>query len=527
MKVLALKAGHDGSVAFVDSGQLMFSLEAEKDSISRHSDITAQLVVDALTIAPGFPDVLAIGGWHKVLPGVPAQVAAGYRGLEQGNAVPGSLLGQEIRIYSSSHERSHLIGGVALSPFDPRGELAVLIWEGVIGSFYHWRGSPQRVTCHPVLDQPGARYSALFALADSSFPDAGSSPPTSYAGKLMALAGYADAVPPSPDSQQVVASLLRRRALHPFHKGHYRRSGLYNCGVETPEFCRAARHMTDQLFEAFLIAAKRDLPSGLPLVISGGCGLNCEWNSRWRACDHFGEVFIPPCTDDSGSAIGTAVDAAVAAGEECRLDWTVFAGSRFEWDAAPTAGQWLRRPARASDIAHALSCGCVVAWVQGRTEIGPRALGHRSLLASAAHSEMRDTLNRIKERESYRPVAPICLEEELGAWFDSDIPDPYMLFFRRVRRPEVLPAVTHADGSARVQSVSAAFDSRVHELLTEYRSQTGIPVLCNTSLNFPGRGFINRLSELVGYCERVGIDHIVVDDESFVRSSHTSCGAPG
>jgi hydroxymethyl cephem carbamoyltransferase len=518
MRVLALKPGHDGAVAFVDDGELVFSLEAEKDSFPRYGEMTASAIVEAMAMAPAVPDVVALGGWHKILPGgfaghvAAGHTGAGYAGLNVPKPATGTFFGHDVLFWASSHERSHILGALAMSPFSGDRPVAVLVWEGLLGAFYLWSGPDRPIVAHPVLSEPGARYSALFALAEPSFPDAGAFPPSEYAGKLMALAGLADSAPVTRETGSIVEALLSRPTLYPFDKRRYRHAALYNVGVDDPEFHRAARLLTDRLFDRFLVAARKYLPPRLPLVISGGCGLNCEWNTRWRTCGHFADVFVPPCANDSGSAIGSAVDAAVALGQSCELRWNAYRGAPFVADVEPERCGWTARDYDAASVAAVLQRGSVVAWVQGRCEIGPRALGHRSLLAAATDPSMTAVLNRIKQRETYRPVAPVCLEDDLAHCFDDDRPDPHMLFFRRVLDPSSLPAVTHADGTARVQSVATGSGERIEGLLRMVQAISGQGVLCNTSLNFKGRGFINRTSELLHYARQTDIRQVVIDD---------------
>lgn len=517
--VLGLKPGHDGSFAFLHDGELVYSLEGEKDAFERYGPVTAGLMVEALTLAPSWPDVIATGGWHKLLPGLLSGTGAGYLGLNVGKFERVLIAGRRSLTYSSSHERSHIFSGVALSPFDPTEEIAILVWEGVIGAFYKWSDRGASIRRIPVLDQPGARYSALFGLAEPTFADAGSFPPSEYAGKLMALVAFADGREPTKDSKDVVDSLLSARSLYPFDKARYRQSPLHNCGVQDPEIARAARYLSDELFARFWLVAEAEFTPGLPLVINGGCGLNCEWNSAWSASGLFREVFVPPCANDTGSALGTAADAWVQMGGSGSLVWNVYRGAAFVQDLNPTEHGWTERPLDDHDLSGALDAGAIVAWVQGRCEIGPRALGHRSLLASAERPDSRERLNEIKLREAYRPIAPVCLEADLGIWFDRSDPDPWMLTFRRVREARRVPSITHVDGSARVQSVSADSCPALHRLLTAHRRRTGVGLLCNTSLNFNGTGFINRSSELLHYCDWTGIDHVVIGDRWF-RKDH-------
>jgi hydroxymethyl cephem carbamoyltransferase len=332
----------------------------------------------------------------------------------------------------------------------------------------------------------------------------------------MALAGLASSVEVRNEDAQVVDRLLDLHRVFPFQKDVYAGAALHNCGLDNPRLWAAAAYMTGRIFEAFRRTAAQIADAGSPLVISGGCGLNCTWNEQWRRSGLFNDVFVPPCTNDSGSAIGTAIDAQVSAGGDCRIEWSVYAGSEFVEDVIPDPNSWRRSPLDFGQVAQRLHAGEIVAWVQGKSEIGPRALGNRSLLASPLTPDMRDRLNALKGRESYRPIAPCCRIEEHDRWFSMAAPDPHMLFFGTVRT-NALPAITHVDGTARVQAVSSSTNAPLHHLLTEFGSQSGYGVLCNTSLNFPGVGFINRLSDLTRYCETRGLTTFVAGANTFTR----------
>lgn len=516
MRILGIKPGHDGAYALIEDGELVWSLEAEKGSGRRHAPITASLTVAALGMLEGPPDVVAVGGWHGVSEEALAAIDTGYFGLDPAVSSPGRWNGLPVRRVGTTHERSHLLTSLAMAPAAPLADAAVLVWEGVIGSFYRWSDHGARIERLPVLDQPGGRYSALYAIADPSFPAEGAMPNTESAGKLMALAGCADDVEPSTDTRAVVDHLLSRRGIHPFAKRDYRRWACYDAGVEHPELCRAARYLGRRMFAEFEATARTSLPRGLPLVIGGGCGLNCDWNRGWVDTGWFSDVFVPPCTDDTGSAIGAAVGALVDGGGPCRIDWSVYSGAPFDDPDGRGAG-WTPGPFDANRVATEIAAGEVVAWVQGRCEIGPRALGHRSLLANAADARSTERLNRIKRREAYRPVAPVCRAAVADQFFDGPVLDPYMLYFSAVREPARLPAITHRDGTARVQALPDGAVPRLESLLDAVGVVTGSPVLCNTSLNFLGRGFINCSADLFSYCEQTGIRHVVIEGTHHVR----------
>jgi hydroxymethyl cephem carbamoyltransferase len=236
----------------------------------------------------------------------------------------------------------------------------------------------------------------------------------------------------------------------------------------------------------------------------------------WRESGQFSSVFVPPCPNDSGSAIGTAIDALTAETGDPHIEWNVYSGLEFDWDHEPEPSSWMRRDLNLNGLVDALTAGEVVAWVQGRWEIGPRALGNRSLLAEPFNPSTRDRLNEIKQREGYRPVAPCCRLEDASKIFDSGFADPHMLYFRRVRA-EGLGAITHVDGSARPQTVTKESNRRLYELLCRFADVHGLGVLCNTSLNYKGAGFINRLSDLTKYCETRGVSQMVVGDTWFTQ----------
>ncbi|HZR15132.1 MAG TPA: carbamoyltransferase C-terminal domain-containing protein [Acidimicrobiia bacterium] len=234
------------------------------------------------------------------------------------------------------------------------------------------------------------------------------------------------------------------------------------------------------------------------LVAAGGVALNCVANSRVLRDGPFAEMWVQPAAGDAGTALGAALHVAHALGDHIRPMPSAALGR--EWNDTEI-GEALRvadvAHARARDIAETvaeeLANDGVVAWVQGRSEWGPRALGHRSLLANPTRAANLERLNDIKGREQFRPVAPMVLADRAAAIFDGPLPSPYMLFTHQVR-PEWrhrIPAVVHVDGSARVQTVDRDEDPLTARVLEEFERRTGVPVLVNTSLNTGGRPMVD------------------------------------
>jgi carbamoyltransferase len=234
------------------------------------------------------------------------------------------------------------------------------------------------------------------------------------------------------------------------------------------------------------------------LTMAGGVALNCVANSRLAADGPFEEIWVQPAAGDAGTALGGALHVAAEAGERA----APMAGADLGrgWTDAELAA-WLdtarwpyERPEDLADtVAEVLANDGVVAWFAGRAEYGPRALGHRSLLANPGRRETLTKLNDVKGREQFRPVAPMIRLDRAADVFTGPLPSPYMLFVHGVR-PEWrdrIPAVVHVDGTARAQTVDPDTEPGVAALLTAFERKTGLPCLVNTSLNTAGRPIVD------------------------------------
>jgi carbamoyltransferase len=235
------------------------------------------------------------------------------------------------------------------------------------------------------------------------------------------------------------------------------------------------------------------------LALAGGVALNCVANSYLYEHGPFDEVWVQPAAGDAGTALGAAVQVASTLGDAPEPLRTAALGPGWSDAQIEAALVGARVPFRrsasiADDVADALARDEIVAWFQGRSEFGPRALGHRSLFAHPGVAANLDRLNAVKGRERFRPVAPMVLLERADALFQGGpIPSPYMLFVHRVHDSwrERIPAVVHVDGTARIQTVDRASEPLVHRMISAFERSTGIPVVVNTSLNTASRPMVD------------------------------------
>ncbi|MBW3614927.1 MAG: carbamoyltransferase [Actinobacteria bacterium] len=234
------------------------------------------------------------------------------------------------------------------------------------------------------------------------------------------------------------------------------------------------------------------------LTMAGGVALNCVANARLAAEGPFEQVWGQPAAGDAGTALGAALHVATKLGDRAQPMATAALGRGFSDDdieAWLTTAQvaYERPPSIAEAVAQVLADDGIAAWFQGRSEYGPRALGHRSLLAHPGYSRNLERLNDVKGREQFRPVAPMVLAERAHEIFDGVIPSPYMLFTHGVRREwaERIPAAVHVDGSSRAQTVDRTEEPLMAQVLDGFARRTGLPVVINTSLNTAGRPMVD------------------------------------
>ncbi|HEX5291094.1 MAG TPA: carbamoyltransferase C-terminal domain-containing protein [Streptosporangiaceae bacterium] len=267
------------------------------------------------------------------------------------------------------------------------------------------------------------------------------------------------------------------------------------------------------------LAAELDERTGdRVLAMAGGTALNCVANTVLHEGGPFEEVWVQPAAGDAGTALGAAMQIAADKGEPAWSMTDAGLGRGFtdaEVEAALRTARvpFERPPDLAGAVAEVLASDGVVAWFQGRSEYGPRALGHRSLLAHPGRRANLDRLNDVKGREKFRPVAPMVLAGRApGIFSRGPLPSPYMLFVHDVAPDwqDRIPAVVHVDGTARVQTVDPQTQPLVAALLAAFEERTGLPVLVNTSLNTAGRPMVDDIRDALECFGSTPVDALAI-----------------
>ena len=480
--------------------------------------------------------------WNKVCT-LRAMATADYRALlasrdlRLGFHYPATLrlLGRKLPAYVVAHHAAHVAYTFYTSPHE---RAAVLSTDGTSGSLGYLGGflaygegdhlfpfSPSFLNVGPLYDRAAVELG--FGL-------------TTGAGKLMGLSAYGrprffrpelvgtyHELPPGKRETQDWVDHCRREAT----ALGYDLTALGDRSRVLEPAAADFAASTQMLSENILLAAARSLHDCLrangrqaaALCLSGGVALNCPANTRILREGPFDDVFVPPAVMDSGLSIGSALWlyhnvierprppaprlspgprnaylglAASASAESVERGLAAFSGRVHALRADPSAAE-----VAAAD----LEADRIVGWFQGRSEVGPRALGHRSILADARRAGNWVRVNRVKGREAWRPLAPAVLEDAASRYFtDGPAASYYMLFNARVGTTE-LPATTHVDGSARFQSVNAECGP-FHDLLRSFARRTGMPAVLNTSFNGPDEPIVETPEEAIELMLARGLD---------------------
>ena len=264
------------------------------------------------------------------------------------------------------------------------------------------------------------------------------------------------------------------------------------------------------------------------LCYGGGVALNGVANYRLLQEGPFENIFIPPSPGDAGSAVGCAqyayyihhknISKNTKQDSSQKIRENVYTGPEYTdeeikefLDSKDINYETFDRESLLQNTAKLITEGSIVGWYQGKMEWGPRALGNRSILADPRNKKMKEILNeKIKHRESFRPFAPSIMEEYISDYFEIDIPSPYMLMVAKIKQPEKIPAVTHVDGTGRLQSVSKDSNPLYYDLINEFYKITNVPIIINTSMNVMGEPIVNTPEQAYNMVLKTDMDCIVL-----------------
>ena len=426
------------------------------------------------------------------------------------------------------HHEAHALSAFLPSPFE---EAAVLVIDGSgeLASTSWYRG--QGTQCEALGSVPfphslGYYYSSLTQYLGFR--------PAVAEGKTMGLASYGSV---HPDKLAVFRQMIQLDSTVDLSWFRYQEGGerYYSDAWEDalgparmPEGPLTQQHYDvaaagQARLEEVLLDRLRKLYTLVPspnLCLAGGVALNCVANGKIVEETPFERLFVQPVAHDAGTAYGAAL---AVHGQRVGPQVSVAWGPRYEGETIDAAIQAAglavvveEQPVQT--VAKLLDEGQVVGWFRGRCELGPRALGHRSILADPRRPEMPDRVNaKVKRRESFRPFAPVVMAEHASNWFSGE-PGPFMTTVHRVLRPEV-PAITHVDGTARVQTVSATDQPDFHALLAAFYKRTQVPVLLNTSFNLRGEPIVCHPREAIEDFLKTEMDALLLEDRLLRKGS--------
>ena len=444
-------------------------------------------------------------------------------------------------IVNVSHHDAHA-AIFFVSPFE---EAAILVMDGfgddASTSAYMGRGNRLERLWHTgIFNSLGIVYTFVTKYLGFNFSDE---------GKVMALAAFGgdtyvnafrDLVRPTPDGRyQVNFDYFSYDAfgeLRPFKKRFLETFGPPRLpGEELTDRHRDIARALQVVTEEIVLHMARELrrkTNATKLCISGGVALNCVANARVLEEAGFERVWVPPCASDTGAPLGSTLwHYHQTLGQPRRMELThPYYGPTYSEQeirealaAAHLTGERLSEPELLERVAQDLAAGRIVGWFQGRSEMGPRALGNRSILADPRRAEMKDIINaRVKHREPFRPFAPAVLLERASEFFHIDQPDPFMTLAPRVRedKKHLIPAVVHVDGTGRIQTVERSANPLYYAVIETFGRLTGVPVLLNTSFNRQ-EPIVETPNDAVSCFLRSGLDVLVLGNHYVARNGQT------
>jgi carbamoyltransferase len=473
--IIGLSAGfHDAAVSLISQqGDIVFAGHAERYSKQKND---ADIHPDLVTELYGY-DISDIAYYERPVMKQLRQLYSG-QGIEWNKLRVNSIIRQQLKpkllgdaqLHSFNHHLSHAAAGFQTSPFD-RATVVVIDAIGEFDTISIWAAEYDRKGCAVYKRLWRQRYPHSIGLFYSAVTGRVGLRPLDEEYILMGMAAYGARNTANRLRFDLIDDEWEVRFRENLHTGL---SQKYLSNVKDFDLAAGAQELAEELILNIMARAKKFHWSN-NLVYMGGVALNCAANARIGS--YFDNIWIMPCPGDAGSSLGAA-----ALVHRRRINWT----SAFLGHNIPGVYP-------VGDCLDELLARKIVGVASGRAEFGPRALGNRSLLADPRGSEIKEKVNDIKRRQQFRPFAPVILEELAGQYFDMPSgwsSSRYMQSIAPCRNPELYPAVVHADGTSRVQTVPAD-GSGIRALLERWFVITGCPMLLNTSLNIRGEPMVN------------------------------------
>jgi carbamoyltransferase len=552
MNILAMNFNHDGAAFVVSDGVVAGQVTTERFSRKKkHPGVREEDLREVLRQSGsslGDIDVVYVLNYRimgsPVIPELHGTTLeeswvrfglGDFRGW-QVTATTIELLGHEIEcVVNPGHHLAHAALPYYFSPFD---SAMVFAYDPVGTGAFIGRGNRLEPVELDVFDVSGV-YDEASELV--GFPG------LFGAGKTMGLAPYGRRDDPEADREldRLLDRDLRgaegRREALKLLKSLAARSPIY---VEdgAKRWNATLAHLTQTLLEKALTRVLAELARvakarGVApnLCLAGGTALNSVANQECFARSEFQSLYLHPCCGDDGTALGAALfhhhhllgqPRRARSNAEAMYSVRTYGPSEIDEALARHSPEIVveRTDDDVRRTARLLADGEIIGWFQGAGELGPRALGNRSILCDPRRAEMKDVLNgRVKRREAFRPFAPSVLREHSAEWFGLD-DSPFMLRVATVQRSGV-PAVTHVDGTARPQTVAREDNPRYHALIEAFRARTGVPLILNTSFNTDGEPLVESPEDAVGCFLRSGMDRLVFPG-AIVSRRATSSGGP-
>jgi carbamoyltransferase len=449
------ETSHDASVSLIKDGEILFAGHAERYSKQKNDwYVNDSLIKNALQY--GTPDHIAY--YEKPL------LKASRLALRGGSGewkprfdIPG------VPRKSFSHHYSHAAAGYYTSYFNDAA-IVVLDAIGEYNTSTIWVGEGKNIRLKYKQNYP-----ISFGLFYSAFTQLIGLMPNQEEYIMMGMAAYGDWKRYYKEVDEYFPSYHHQA--YNFHKG-ITDWGMPISDQDRFDIAAAVQIVYEQRLNDFMRMAK-SITGKNNLVFMGGCALNSSANTLlWKI---FNDIWIMPNPGDAGSSLGAA---AALYGDH--LDWR-----------NPYLGYDLGEKYPFQEIVDGILKNGIVAVASGRAEYGPRALGNRSILADPRDPLIKDKVNLIKQREPFRPFAPVVMAHHAHKWFDMNFESPYMQYTVKCLQPNKIPSVVHADGTSRVQTVTRDQHPGLYRVLNKFYLQTGVPILLNTSLNIKGQPLLN------------------------------------